>query len=47
MVTDKEESSTVQKIELHADQAVCMPRQMMERNSLAEIHSSFIERFPV
>lgn len=64
VITDKEESSAVQKIELHADQAleisvkiengkrgtlrtVCMSREVMERDSLTEVHCSFVESFPI
>lgn len=47
MVTDEEECPVVQEIELHADESIGVARQMMQRDPLAEIHGSFIERLPV
>jgi hypothetical protein len=47
VVTDKEKGTTVQQIQLHSNQAVCMPWQVVKGNSLAKVHCSFIEGLPV
>ena len=47
MVTDEEIGSTVLQIDLHANQPVSVSWQMMQRNALAEVECSLVERLPV
>jgi len=47
VVADEEESTAVWHIDLHADQAIGVPRQVMQGDALAEVKGSLIESLPV
>jgi len=47
VITDEEESAAVQEIELHADQAICVTREVMKSDALTEIHRSLVKCFPI
>lgn len=47
VVTDKEPSSRVEHVDLHAHQAVGMARKMVQRDALAKVHGLGVKRLPV
>jgi len=47
VVRDEEECATVRQVDLHANQAVGMSRQMMQRDALTEVNRSVVKRLPV
>jgi hypothetical protein len=47
VIRDEEESSTVGQIDLHANQTICMSRQMMQRDALTEVNGPVVKSLPV
>lgn len=47
MVTDEEESPSLGHVNLHPNQTISMAGQMMQSDTLTEVHSLIIERLPV
>lgn len=47
MIANKEECACVNHVYLHADQAVCMAWQMVQRDALTKVKSLLIKSFPV
>jgi hypothetical protein len=47
MVTDEEKGPTVREIDLHTDESIGVPREVVQGYALAEIHDAVIEGFPV
>lgn len=47
VVADEEYGAAFGQIDLHSDQAIGVAGQMMESNSLTEIHAALVERLPI
>jgi len=47
VIADEEDRSTVQQIDLHADQTVRVTGQVVQSDALAEIEATFVEGLPV
>lgn len=47
VIADEEESSTLGHVNLHANEAVCMSRQMVKSYPLTEVYGSIVEGLPV
>lgn len=47
VVTDEEECPTIRKVDLHPDQTIGVARQVVECDTLAKFHRTFIECFPI
>lgn len=47
MVRDEKEGATVRQIDLHPNQAVGMPGQVVQRNALTKVNRSVIKSLPV
>ena len=47
VVTNKKERPSLRHIDLHPDEPVRVPRQVVQRDALTEIHRLVVECFPV
>lgn len=47
MVRDEKEGAAVWQVDLHANQAVGMSRQVVQRNTLTKVNRSVIKSLPV
>ena len=47
VIANEEISATVLEIDLHANQSVGVPRQMVQCDALAEVEGSLIESLPI
>lgn len=47
VIADEEEGAAVGQVNLHADEAVRVARQVVQRDALAKVNGAFVERLPV
>ena len=47
MIANEKERSRVEHVNLHANETIRMPREVMQRDTLTEVHRLIIERLPV
>lgn len=47
MIGDENKGAALGHVDLHADQAISVAREVMQRNALAELERAFVKGFPV
>jgi hypothetical protein len=47
MIADEEEGASLPHVDLHTDEAIGVAGEVVEGDSLAEIHRAFVKRLPV